>query len=68
MGNGQGRKSAAENNRSMTAEIISRLESSYDYEKDGEWTQEAISDHERRLDKVEALLAELERLVIPGRY
>lgn len=49
-------KSAAEANRSMTAEIISRLERSYDIEPEWNKTIDDVEDLLRRVEKIEDAL------------
>ena len=61
-------QSAAKNNRSMTAEIVSRLERSFDIEP--EW-EEAIKNAEelwRRMDKLEAMVFDHDQQLNPLRY
>lgn len=53
-------KSAATNNRSMTAEIVSRLERSFDV--DGDWSNalENIDDALKRISKLEDAVGDLQ--------
>lgn len=53
-------KSAAANNRSMTAEIISRLERSYLIDVELTDGGMALTDHEHRLEKVEDRMSRME--------
>lgn len=53
-------KSAAENNRSMTAEIVSRLERSYDIDENIPEINDSIVDLLRRMEKVEERLSDVE--------
>ena len=46
-------KSAAENNRSMTAEIISRLSKSFEYEAAASEIEEILQEHRQRLKRIE---------------
>jgi hypothetical protein len=61
-------KSAAESNRSMTAEIISRLERSYDVDDRLSDAPEWLADHEKRIDQLESIVQRLEEATFPGRY
>lgn len=53
-------KSAAANNRSMTSEIISRLERSYLIDVEITDGGMALTDHEHRLEKIEDRMARME--------
>jgi SMC interacting uncharacterized protein involved in chromosome segregation len=46
-------KSAAENNRSMTAEIISRLDKSFVYEVATNEVEKILEEHRQRLKRIE---------------
>lgn len=61
-------KSAAENHHSMTAEIISRLERSYEIDSTLEETVETVSEIYARLDRVEAMVRDHEERFNPGKY
>lgn len=56
-------KSAAEANRSMTAEIISRLERSYDIEPEWGKTIDDVEDLLRRVEKIEDALMDHEHAI-----
>ncbi|MDH2092315.1 Arc family DNA-binding protein [Rhizobium pusense] len=61
-------KSAGENNRSMTAEIISRLERSYEIDDSFQETIDTVNDMYTRLEKLEYKVSEHDELIYPGRY
>lgn len=56
-------KSAAEANRSMTAEIISRLERSYDVEPEWDKAIDDVEDLLRRVEKIEDALMGHDRAI-----
>lgn len=51
--------SAVANNRSMNAEIVSRLERSFDLDSTVGELEEGQSDHERRLESIESVVADI---------
>lgn len=51
--------SAKANNRSMTAEMVSRLERSFDLDSDLNTVSDTVDDHEYRLDKLEEQMREV---------
>ncbi|MCA1971317.1 MAG: Arc family DNA-binding protein [Caenispirillum sp.] len=61
-------KSAAENNRSMTAEIVSRLERSFNIEP--EWTEaiQDVSELWRRVDEIERMVRDHDERLNPMDY
>ena len=61
-------KSASANNRSMTAEIISRLERSYSINVELTDASAALVDHEQRLERLEQRMLRMEDHVLPYRH
>lgn len=61
-------KSAAENNRSITAEIISRLERSFAVEPEWEETINAVNDLWAKMEKLEAMVRDHDEQLNPSRH
>lgn len=61
-------KSAAENNRSITAEIISRLERSFAVEPEWEETINTVNDLWAKMEKLETMVHDHDEQLNPSRY